>query len=232
MFTGLVEKQGIVASRTLVGSGGKNAELVVRARFEPSERVTLGESIAVDGCCLTVRAATSDTLTFDVSSESLERTTLGDASVGGSVNLERALAAGARFGGHVVSGHVDSTGVCTRMEAVDAYTRVTFSFPKALARFIAEKGSITINGVSLTVNHVGEPPHQTSGNTSDETFDVMLIPHTQEVTTLGTLRTGSRVNLEVDLFARYVARMLDVDGRTNNDDDAWAARLARFAEKR
>ncbi len=227
MFTGLVEKQGIVASRTLTGRDGKNAELVVRARFEASERVTLGESIAVDGCCLTVRTFTSDTLTFDVSSESLERTTLGDVSVGGSVNLERALAAGERFGGHVVSGHVDGTGTCASIDAADAYTRATFSFPKALARFIAEKGSITINGVSLTVNHVGEP----AGNTSDETFDVMLIPHTQEVTTLGTLRAGSRVNLEVDLFARYVARMLDVDARTNNDD-AWAARLARFAEKR
>jgi len=214
MFTGLVEKQGILASRT---QKGRNAELVVRA---PLADVVLGESISVDGCCLTVVAFTADTLTFDVSTESLERTTLGDVSVGGSVNLERAMQVGARFGGHVVSGHVDGTGTCVKMEAVDAYTRVTFSFPKPLARFIAEKGSITINGVSLTVNHAG-----------DEDFDVMLIPHTQEITTLGTLRPGSRVNLEVDLFARYVARMLDVDSRTNNDD-AWAARLARFAEKR
>jgi riboflavin synthase len=214
MFTGLVEKQGILASRT---RKGRNAELVVRASFTD---VVLGESVSVDGCCLTVVAFTADTLTFDVSTESLERTTLGDVSVGGALNLERAMLAGARFGGHVVSGHVDGTGACVKKEAVDAYTRVTFSFPSSLARFIAEKGSITINGVSLTVNHAG-----------DTDFDVMLIPHTQEVTTLGTLRPGSRVNLEVDLFARYVARMLDVDSRTNNDD-AWAARLLRFAEKR
>jgi len=214
MFTGLVEKQGILASRI---QKGPNAELVVRASLSD---VLLGESVSVDGCCLTVRAFTADTLTFDVSTESLERTTLGDVAVFGSVNLERAMQVGARFGGHVVSGHVDGRGVCVKKEAVDAYTRVTFSFPKNLARFIAEKGSITINGVSLTVNRAG-----------DEDFDVMLIPHTQEVTTLGLLRPGSRVNLEVDLFARYVARMLDVDSRTNNDD-AWAARLARFSEKK
>jgi riboflavin synthase len=217
MFTGLVEKQGTLAART---PRGKNAEVVVRASFQ---NVTLGESIAVDGCCLTVRAFTADTLTFDVSTESLERTTLGDVTVGGSVNLERAMAVGSRFGGHVVSGHVDGTGSCAKLEAVDAYTRVTFSFPKALSRFIAEKGSITINGVSLTVNHVGAP--------GDPTFSVMLIPHTQEVTTLGLLRPGSRVNLEVDLFARYVARMLDVDGKNATNEDAWAARLSRFAEK-
>lgn len=220
MFTGLVEKQGVVASRTRMGP---NAELVVRASFED---VSLGESVSVDGCCLTVVAFTADTLTFDVSTETLERTTLGDVPVGGSVNLERAMQAGARFGGHVVSGHVDGTGTCATLEPVDAYTRVTFSFPRSLARYVAEKGSVTINGVSLTVNRVGELP-----GVAEETFDVMLIPHTQEVTTLGLLRPGSRVNLEVDLFARYVARMLDVDARTNNDD-AWAARLARFAEKR
>ena len=225
MFTGLVEKQGILASRTQTGTAGRSAELIVRISFEGNQGIALGESIAVDGCCLTVRAFTKDTLTFDVSSESIERTTLGDVAIGGSVNLERALAAGARFGGHVVSGHVDGTGACTRIEPVDAYTRVAFSFPKALARFIAEKGSITINGVSLTVNGVG------GTRDDEEELDVMLIPHTQEITTLGTLRPGSRVNLEVDLFARYVARMLDVDARTNNDD-AWAARLARFAEKR
>ncbi len=221
MFTGLVEKQGILVTRAARGRG---AELVVRASFD---RVEMGESIAVDGCCLTVRAFTADTLTFDVSSESLERTTLGHVAVGGSLNLERALAAGARFGGHVVSGHVDGAGTCTKKEAVDAYTCVTFSFPKGLARFIAEKGSITVNGVSLTVNRVGERLDEKL----DETFDVMLIPHTLDMTTLGALRPGSHVNLEVDLFARYVARMFDVDARTNNDD-AWAARLARFAEKR
>jgi riboflavin synthase len=194
MFTGLVEQIGAVSARS---PRGQNAEAAVRVAYAD---LALGESIAVDGCCLTVREITKDGFLCDVSKETLDRTTLGDLAPGDSVNIERSLAVGQRLGGHMVSGHVDGVGECVRIDRVDEATNVTFTFPKALARYIAEKGSIAVNGVSLTVNRAGA-----------HDFDVMLIPHTQSVTTLGALRRGTRVNLEVDLFARYIARMMQVD---------------------
>jgi riboflavin synthase len=213
MFTGLVEHKGAWAQKT---SRGPNAEAIVRTAYADLE---LGESIAVDGCCLTVRAIVKDGFVCDVSKETLDRTTLGALSVGAQVNLERAMAVGERLGGHIVSGHVDGVGECVAIERVADATRVTFAFPKELARFIAEKGSVTVSGVSLTVNRVGA-----------RDFDVMLIPHTQSVTTLGALAVGTRVNLEVDLLARYVARLLDVAGdpSAQSGDAAWAARLEKF----
>jgi riboflavin synthase len=213
MFTGLVEEKGTWAQKT---PRGPNAEAIIRASYSDLE---LGESIAVDGCCLTVRTIVKDGFVVDVSKETLDRTTLGALAAGAPVNLERAMAVGDRLGGHIVSGHVDGVGECVAIERVADATRVTFSFPKELARYVAEKGSVTVCGVSLTVNRV-----------SARDFDVMLIPHTQAVTTLGALAVGTRVNLEVDLLARYVARLFDVasDPSSQTGDAAWAARLERF----
>jgi riboflavin synthase len=161
--------------------------------------LALGESISVDGCCLTVVTIHDDGFEAEASAETLARTTLGSILVGGAVNLERAMQLGGRMGGHMVTGHIDAPGALVEKVAVGTSTKMVFGFPPALARFIAEKGSITVSGVSLTVNGV-----------SADRFDVVIIPHTAEVTTLGALVPGSRVNLEVDILARYVLRAATV----------------------
>jgi len=193
VFTGLVEETGTLVGRQKVGSAAK---LQVRTTLAP---LALGESIAVDGACLTVARVTSDGFEADVSSETLARTTLGALPVGASLNLERSLTLSARLGGHLVSGHVD--GVCTLTSRVPEgpALSLTFEFAPPLARFIAVKGSIAVNGVSLTVNAARA-----------RTFDVTIIPHTAEVTSIGALAVGQAVNVEVDLLARYVARLLEV----------------------
>jgi riboflavin synthase len=214
MFTGLVEEAGQLAART---PKGPSARLSVRCALPKLE---LGESIAVDGVCLTVDTITHEGFEADASAETLARTTLGFLPVGAKVNLERALAVGQRLGGHIVSGHVDGTGHVVERTAVGDAVKVTFRAPKELLRFIAEKGSITVSGVSLTVNGVGAEAG---------TFDVMLIPHTLSKTSLQGLAAGDTVNLEVDVLARYVARLLEA-GSQGADGDAnaeWMARLAR-----
>jgi riboflavin synthase len=193
MFTGLVEELGTLAARIENGPG---ARLRIRCAMGP---LVLGESISVDGVCLTVVTITPDGFEIEASAETLARTTLGSVAVPGSVNLERAMQLGGRMGGHMVTGHVDAPGALVEKTPVGSSTRMVFSFPPALARFIAEKGSITVSGVSLTVNGV-----------SDDRFDVVIIPHTAEVTTLGALAPGDRVNLEVDILARYVLRAATV----------------------
>ncbi len=220
MFTGIVGEAGALAART---PRGTSARLVVRCGFPT---LALGESIAVDGVCLTVDAVRKDGFEADASSETLARTTLGALAVGAKVNLERALAVGDRLGGHIVSGHVDGVGVlASRTEMGAGAVKMTFTPPAALRRFVAEKGSITVSGVSLTVNDV------TDG------FSVMLIPHTLGKTSLGGLKAGDAVNLEVDVLARYVARLIEVDkegreageaaGAPDLDPNAqWMARLA------
>jgi riboflavin synthase len=209
MFTGLVEEAGALAART---PRGTSARLVIRTGLGPLE---LGESVSVDGVCLTVDTIVKEGFEADASSETLARTTLGSVPLGAPVNLERAVAVGQRLGGHIVSGHVDGTGtLAARADMGAGAVKMTFTPPKELRRYIAEKGSITINGVSLTVNDV-----------SKDGFSVMLIPHTLKKTSLGGLRDGGRVNLEVDVLARYVARLIEVDKEDPNAE--WMARLAR-----
>jgi riboflavin synthase len=200
MFTGLVETKGTLVRRAKLG---RDARLTVRGDLA-GEPVVLGESIAIDGVCLTVAKINaagnpgSTVFEVDASSETLERTTLGYLAEGADVNLERALAVGARLGGHIVSGHVDGVGHVVSLTPVGEAVKVVFEAPAELGRFIAPKGSITVSGVSLTVNGI-----------DGAAFDVMLIPHTRERTSLGALGAGAKVNLEVDLLARYVARLLE-----------------------
>jgi riboflavin synthase len=208
MFTGLIEKLGTVTARAARPAG---ARLTIGGVPGP---LALGDSVAVDGVCLTVDAlAGTDGFEADASAETLARTTLGAKKPGALVNLERALAVGDRMGGHIVSGHVDGTGEVSERRATGDALFVAFRMPASLARFVAEKGSICINGVSLTVNHAER-----------DRFDVVLVPHTRQKTTLDSLAVGDAVNLEVDLLARYVARLLEV-GTGPTGDAAWLERL-------
>jgi riboflavin synthase len=193
MFTGLVAATGVLASRTQRGPG---ARLTVRAQLL-DEPVAMGESIAIDGACLSVTAVLPDGFEVDATAETLARTTLGQIAVGAPVNLERAVRAGDRLGGHLVTGHVDGVGALDTRRPLGEALHMSFRMPAELARLVAEKGSIAINGVSMTVNAVG-----------DRTFEVAVIPLTQRATNLGALAAGDRVNLEVDLIARYVARIV------------------------
>ncbi|HEX9277078.1 MAG TPA: riboflavin synthase [Casimicrobiaceae bacterium] len=194
MFTGIVQVVGRIASATPRGDG---LRIAVETGALGVDGVKAGDSIAVAGCCLTVVAVERDRLCFDVSAETLSCTTGLDRS--GRVNLEPALRLSDRLGGHFVSGHIDGVGSVIRAEAVgaaDGSRELEIEAPVALLRFIAPKGSIAVDGVSLTVNTVAE-----------RHFAVNLIPHTLTVTTLGELTRGARVNVEVDLVARYVARL-------------------------
>ena len=191
MFTGLVETMGVLAERTARGPG---ARLVIRATLA-NEPLAMGESISVDGCCLSAVELGQGRFAVDATAETLARTTLGTLPVGKQVNLERAVRAGDRLGGHLVTGHVDAVGKLLERREVGEAVAMRFSLPAELARFVAEKGSVAVGGVSLTVNAVAA-----------ESFDVMIIPITLRVTTLGELAPGDPVNLEVDLVARYVAR--------------------------
>lgn len=184
MFTGIVQAVGRIA---------KLKPLQVSAGRLPLSDVRIGDSICVQGCCLTVVKKAEGKLWFDVSKETLRVTAGLDRP--GAVNLEKSLGLGDKLGGHLVTGHVDGIG---RVVAIKG-SEYTFEAPKRLKRFIAQKGSICVDGVSLTVNRVRGPA-----------FEVNLIPHTLKVTTLGRLARGDTVNLEVDLVARYVARLLDV----------------------
>lgn len=194
MFTGIVQDIGEVRAR--VPRGG-DVRLTIGVKSLDLSRTAEGDSICVQGVCLTALAISPSAFEADVSAETLSLTTLGTLAIGSPVNLEPALRAGDALGGHLVSGHVDGLGevVSTREEARSL--RVTIAAPPALARFIAQKGSMTVEGVSLTVNEV-----------EGAQFGVNLIPHTREVTTLGRLKEGSRVNLEIDQVARYVERLL------------------------
>jgi len=197
MFTGLVEEQGRVVSIELLGD---SVRLTLHGPLVTSD-ASHGDSIAVNGCCLTVTELDGDAFTADVMAESLQRTSLGDLSVGSPVNLERAVAAGARLGGHIVQGHVDGVGSLLERSPSRHWDVLRFAMPSELARYVVEKGSITVSGVSLTVVEV-----------TDDTFSVSLIPTTLADTILGTLSPGDRVNLEVDIVAKYVERLLTVGG--------------------
>ncbi|TXC65747.1 riboflavin synthase [Piscinibacter aquaticus] len=202
MFTGIITGVGRIVDATPLGADASHGlRLTLQAPPGYLDDVGLGDSIALNGACMTVTSfdAAAARFTIDISAESLEKTAgLGQP---GPVNLEKALRANDRLGGHLVSGHVDGIGEVTHFEPVGESWELRVSAPPALARFLAYKGSITVNGVSLTVNRVVDHPQHCE-------FSINLIPHTIENTTLGTLRAGSRVNLEIDLIARYVERML------------------------
>jgi riboflavin synthase len=199
MFTGIVQDVGRVVSRE---TRGGDARLVISFdRLDPSG-FSVGDSICVQGCCLTAVELQDRTFTADASRETLSLTTLGDLAPGSPVNLEPSLRAGEPLGGHLVSGHVDGIGEIAAMSGDARSTRMEISVPSALARYIARKGSVAIDGVSLTVNEV-----------RGSTFGINLIPHTQAVTTLGALRVGTRINVEVDQIARYVERLLSDSAR-------------------
>jgi riboflavin synthase len=200
MFTGIVQMVGRIAAVTPHADG---ARIAVDSGLQTSGDVEIGDSVAVAGCCLTVVAIAGATLTFDVSAETLRVTTGLDRE--GDVNLELALRLSDRLGGHLMTGHVDGVGTVRSFEPVPAdqhgSVRLEVQAPAELARFIAGKGSIAVDGVSLTVNEV-----------RGRNFAVNLIPHTLAVTTLKTLAPGARVNLEIDLVARYVARLSEAAG--------------------
>jgi riboflavin synthase len=198
MFTGIVQEVGVIRRIETRGRAGASDDVRIEVGFAAiaRERLHLGDSICVDGVCLTVAELGAASFHADVSGETLRVTTLGTKRDGARVNLEPALRAGDSLGGHWVSGHVDGVAEVLGTSNDARSLRVEFAAQKPLARYIARKGSVTLDGVSLTVNEV-----------DGATFSVNLIPHTLEVTTLGKLAAGSRVNLEIDLLARYVERL-------------------------
>ena len=191
MFTGIITDLGTVCA---VESGG-DSRIAITTAYD-LETVPIGASIACSGGCLTVVDKGADWFAMDLSAETLGRTTLGACRVGTKINLERPLKVGDEFGGHVVLGHIDGVGRIVGREPVGESVRFVLATPAGLARYIAPKGSIALDGVSLTVNQV------TGGE-----FEVTMIPHTLRSTTFGNMRPGDRVNVEVDVFARYLARM-------------------------
>jgi riboflavin synthase len=197
MFTGLIEERGRVTALEPL-AGGRRLHIAARRVLED---LAVGASVAVDGCCLTVTALDSGFFAVEAVPETLARTTLGSLAVGDGVNLERALALGERLGGHLVQGHVDGVGVVRALVPEGEGRRLRLEVPEPLRRFVAEKGSIAVDGVSLTVA-AGTP----------DGCEIALIPHTLEATGMGGYAPGRRVNLEVDLLARYLARLLDASG--------------------
>ena len=193
MFTGLIEGTGKLKT---IEPRGKDMRLSIEASFD-LEGFQAGESVAVDGVCLTVVSWQARTFTVDVSQETLSRSTLGQRSVGDEVNLERALRLGDRLGGHLVNGHVDGRArVMARKQRGDSLV-LTFEVVAELGRYIIEKGSVAVNGVSLTVNRCDE-----------QSFDVNIVPHTARWTTIGNWRVGDEVNIEVDIIGKYVERFV------------------------
>ncbi len=203
MFTGIVAAVGTITTvQPLEGGAAAGLRLDIDAGGLPLADVGLGDSIAINGACMTVVAKTECSFSVDVSRESLNCTVGLDAP--GEVNLEKALTLAERLGGHLVSGHVDGLGQVHRFEAVGESWELVIDAPPALGKFLAFKGSVVVNGVSLTVNRVEDLPAACR-------FSINLIPHTIAVTTLKHLNAGSEVNLEIDLIARYVERMLSLN---------------------
>jgi len=198
MFTGIIKAIGTISA---IERRGGDVRVSVKSKDMPFSEYEVGESIAVSGVCLTAVALHDDSFDTDVSVETLDVTALGRLGVGDSVNLEPSLSLGDRLGGHLVSGHVDCVGSISKREADARSTRLTIDIPAEFARYVAKKGSITVDGVSLTINEV-------SGNG----FEVNIIPHTAEATIMGGYVIGTRVNIEVDVLARYIERLLASDG--------------------
>jgi riboflavin synthase len=200
VFTGLIEDLGTVRE---LQKGADGVRLSVTTHI-PTAELSLGESIAVNGICLTAVEFGAGAFAADVSRETLGRTNLGNLAVGDPVNLERALRLSDRLGGHLVSGHVDGTAVLESRQREGNALRFTFRFPPDLGRYLVEKGSVALDGISLTI-----------ADTAEETFSVAVIPHTLERTTLHRLKEGARVNLETDILGKYVERLLRGGGAGN-----------------
>jgi riboflavin synthase len=213
MFTGIVAAVGKITSvQPLAGGLDAGVRLEIDAGGLPLADVALGDSIALNGACMTVIEKTDTTFKVDVSRESLNCTVGLDGT--NEVNLEKALTLAERLGGHLVSGHVDGLGVVRKFEPVGESWELVIEAPKNLAKYLAFKGSIVVNGVSLTVNRVNDINRDIgAGDELVSQFSINLIPHTISVTTLKHLKVGSKVNLEVDLIARYVERMLSLEAR-------------------
>lgn len=215
MFTGIIEEKGKIAN---IKKGAASSILTIQGDVIFSD-LKLGDSVAVNGVCLTASSISGNTFTADVMHETLDRSGLGKLRQGSSVNLERAMAAEGRFGGHIVSGHIDGTGTIKDIRRDDNAVWYTIDAPSAIMKYIVEKGSITIDGISLTVAAVGST-----------SFKVSIIPHTASVTTLGERKTGDSVNLENDIIGKYVEKLLvsgasgasikgsPYTGRENNDN--------------
>jgi riboflavin synthase len=193
VFTGIITDIGTVRAVSKAG----DTRFEIRTAYDLST-VDMGASIACNGCCLTVIEKGPDWFAIQASAETLSKTTLGNWRQGTRINLERALKIGDELGGHIVSGHVDGLGEIVSIKAEGDSKRFTFKVPHDIARFIAQKGSVAIDGTSLTVNEV-----------EGDTFGVNIIPHTQAVTTWGDMRVGQAVNIEIDMLARYVARLTE-----------------------
>jgi len=200
MFTGIVAELGEVAGAEHHGDA---ASLIIRGS---TEGVALGESIAVNGVCLTVTGILDGTFTADVMGETLSRSTLGTLTAGAPVNLERSARLADRIGGHLVQGHVDATATIISRAPAEHWDQVRISLPGTIARYVVEKGSIAVDGISLTVSALSPP------GPKDGWFEVCLIPETLKRTTLGTRKPGEAVNLEVDMIAKYVERLLAQEG--------------------
>ena len=194
MFTGIVEAKGTLAALVPKGT---DVSLRLKTGALDLGDVQLGDSIAVNGVCLTVTALPGDGFFADVSGETLSKTSLGQLAPGDPVNLEKALTPTTRLGGHLVFGHVDGVGRVVAMQPDGRSTRIDIEAPAALARYIAQKGSVTVDGISLTVNDV-----------TGAVFSLNIIPHTRDITTIGRWQVGTQVNLEVDIIARYLERLL------------------------
>lgn len=193
MFTGIVEELGIIKKISINGNSGS---ITVKAS-KVLEGTIIGDSIAVNGICLTVTSMTNDSFTADIMAETVRRSSFKIASAGDKVNLERAMAANGRFGGHIVSGHVDGTGTIINMHREENAVWVTISAEPSIMKFIVEKGSVCLDGISLTVAKVGATD-----------FSVSVIPHTGEETTLLRKKVGSPINIENDVVGKYVERLL------------------------
>lgn len=194
MFTGIIEDLGIVESLTKTNTG---ARLTIESKVCASD-ARIGASININGACLTVVDIKGNIFSFNISSETLNRTNLGRLKPGERVNMERSLRADSRLGGHFVTGHIDCTAKIVSKEPQGEFVKMEIDIPKPLTGYLVEKGSVAVDGISLTINTLG-----------DKSFTVMLIPHTLSITTLGKKQTGDYVNIEVDVLAKYVERLID-----------------------
>lgn len=194
MFTGIVEEMGRVVA---IERGERSATITVAASMVQSD-AGLGDSVSVNGCCLTVVAIGGDSLTFEAIPETLARTSLGTLQLGDAVNLERSLAANGRLGGHFVQGHIDGVGEILRLREDDNAIIMEIGIPESLRRYFVEKGSVAVDGVSLTV-----------ASLLSDGFTIWTIPHTRAVTTLGSRNVGDSVNIECDLLGKYIERLLE-----------------------
>jgi len=216
VFTGIVEELGQVVEQEDLGDSTRVTISGPRVTSDAGH----GDSIAVNGVCLTVVEVLPDgRFSADVMAETLNRSSLGALKQGSPVNLERAAAVNSRLGGHIVQGHVDGTGAVISRSPSEHWEVVRISLPREISRYVVEKGSITVDGISLTVSALSDEPLGRRADASDEWFEVSLIPTTLSLTTLGHAAVGTLVNLEVDVIAKYVERLLNAREASNGEDD-------------